>query len=329
MYKEYTLGVLITLFSSLISIVILGVVSRIYKGKRLTLLFTSVLLLNIIWFSVLIFYYFRPFFPSPSNPEKIYWFEFLVLSLIYLIRFGLLITLLSLILNILGQTISKKVISTMRNSMIILLIIWFVSWIEIPLLGSRYIVDQLMVLTDFLLFAAVITAAVFLRYRATFLPVKEYRRAIIILSAIIIFPMAIGIIKLVIGSSLSKITFVLERSMIYLPIVLFNILSAWWGARYASILSKHDSVSLSVKSLDSDDLANKYKITKRETEVIELICQGKTNKEIADQLFISVETVKDHNYKIFQKTGVKNRTQLVNLINNFKKKVELSELAIK
>ena len=319
MYQEYNLGVLITLFSSIISIVILGLVSRIYKSKRLTLLFLSVLFMNIIWFSTLIFHYFRSFFPGPGDPEKIYWFEFLVLSLIYLIRFGLLIALLSLIQHILGLEISKKVVSTVRNSVIILSIIWFVSWFEIPLLGSRYIVDQLMVLTDFLLFATVVVAAIFLHYRAKFLPDKEYRRAIIILSVIIIVPMSIGIIKLVIGSSLSRITFALERSMIYLPLVLFNISSAWWGAKYASILSKYDSISLSTKSLDIDGLAEKYKITKREMEVIELISRGKTNKEIADLLFISVDTVKDHNYKIFQKTGVKNRIQLVNLINNLQK----------
>ncbi|MBN1272262.1 MAG: response regulator transcription factor [Candidatus Aminicenantes bacterium] len=197
--------------------------------------------------------------------------------------------------------------------------IWFMSWIEIPLLGSRYMLDQLMVLTDFLLFATVIAAAVFLRYRAAFLPVKEYRRAIMNLSAVIIFTMAIGIIKLVIGSSLSRITFVLERSMIYLPIVLFNILSAWWGIKYASVFSKYDGAGLGFKSLYSEHLATRYKITKREKEVIELICRGKTNKEIADQLFISVETVKDHNYKIFQKTGVKNRTQLVHLVRRFQK----------
>ncbi len=319
MYQEYTIGVLITFFSSIISIVILGVVSRIYKNKRLTLLFMSVLFLNIIWFSTLIFHYFRSFFPGPGDPEKIYWFEFLALSLIYLIRFGLLIALLSLIQHILGVEISKKVVLAVRNSVIILSIIWFVSWFEIPLLGSRYIVDQLMALTDFLLFATVIVAAIFLHYRAKFLPNKEYRRAIIILSIIIIVPMSIGIIKLVIGSSLSRITFALERSMIYLPLVLFNISNAWWGAKYASILSKYDSISLSTKSHDIDGLAEKYKITKREMEVIELICQGKTNKEIADLLFISVDTVKDHNYKIFQKTGVKNRTQLVNFINNFQK----------
>jgi DNA-binding CsgD family transcriptional regulator len=319
MYQEYTLGVLITLISSIVSIVFSGIVSRIYKSKRTTLLFASVLLLNIIWFSALVFYYFKPFFPSPSDPEKIYWFEVLVLSLIYFVRFGLLLALLSLIQHILGLKISKKVVSSVRNSLFILSIVWFVSWIEIPLLGSPTISDKLMFLTDFLLFATVIAAAVFLRYRANFLPTEEYRRAIIMLSSIFIFTMAIGIIKLVIGSSLSKITFVLERSMIYLPIVLFNILSAWWAVKYASVFSKYNAAEFDVKSFDSDDLAKKYKITKRETEVIELICQGKTNKEIAEQLFISVETVKDHNYKIFQKAGVKNRTQLVNLINNFKK----------
>ena len=104
--------------------------------------------------------------------------------------------------------------------------------------------------------------------------------------------------------------------MIYLTLMSFNILTAWWGVKYASLLSKYDNFNLSAKSLNIDDLEKKYKITKREMEVIGLICLGKTNKEIADDLFISVETVKDHNYKIFQKTGVKNRTQLVKLVND-------------
>jgi DNA-binding CsgD family transcriptional regulator len=320
MYQEYTIGVLITLLSSVVAIVGLGIVSRIFKTKRLTFLFVSVLLLNIIWFSSLIFNYFKPFFPGPTDPKEIYWFEFLILSLIYVIRFGLLIALLSLIQHILSRSVSRKIISIARNSVIILSVMWLVSWIEIPLLGSRNVVDQLMVFTDFLLFAVVITAAVYLRYCAAYLPNVEYKKAIIFLSTIIIFPMAVGIIKLVIGSSLGKITFILERAMIYLTLMSFNILTAWWGIKYASLLSKYEDFSLSIKDLDYDDLERKYKITKREMEVIDLICMGKTNKEIAYQLFISVETVKDHNYKIFQKTGVKNRIQLVNLVNNLQKK---------
>lgn len=55
-------------------------------------------------------------------------------------------------------------------------------------------------------------------------------------------------------------------------------------------------------------------ITQRESEIIELICKGRTNKEIADQLFISVTTVKDHNQAIFRKLGVRNRTEVTRLI---------------
>lgn len=60
-------------------------------------------------------------------------------------------------------------------------------------------------------------------------------------------------------------------------------------------------------------LLDGYGISKREMEVIQLICQGQTNQEIADALFISLKTVKDHNYRIFQKTGVRNRVELVQL----------------
>jgi len=59
-----------------------------------------------------------------------------------------------------------------------------------------------------------------------------------------------------------------------------------------------------------------YHISKREEEVIRELCEGKTNKEISDALFISLQTVKDHVYRIYQKTDVKNRVQLINLIQS-------------
>lgn len=57
----------------------------------------------------------------------------------------------------------------------------------------------------------------------------------------------------------------------------------------------------------------KYEITPREAEIIHEISKGKSNQEIADSLFISLQTVKDHVYKVFIKTGVKSRVQLINL----------------
>lgn len=61
---------------------------------------------------------------------------------------------------------------------------------------------------------------------------------------------------------------------------------------------------------DFDELAANAGITRRESEIIRLICQGKTNKEIAERLFISPVTVRDHTSNIYRKTGVRSRTQL-------------------
>lgn len=57
-----------------------------------------------------------------------------------------------------------------------------------------------------------------------------------------------------------------------------------------------------------------FKITEREFEVIKLIKKGLTNKEIAFELGISVNTVNNHIANIFQKTNVKSRIDLLNVL---------------
>ncbi len=52
-------------------------------------------------------------------------------------------------------------------------------------------------------------------------------------------------------------------------------------------------------------------LTKREVEVLNLICKGFTIKEIADQLFISQRTVDGHKANLFRKTGVDSSVKLV------------------
>jgi len=60
--------------------------------------------------------------------------------------------------------------------------------------------------------------------------------------------------------------------------------------------------------------AEEHDISKRECEVVRLICRGLSNQEISETLFISLQTVKDHIHRIFVKTGVRNRVQLSNMI---------------
>lgn len=54
-------------------------------------------------------------------------------------------------------------------------------------------------------------------------------------------------------------------------------------------------------------------ITKRELEILELIAQGMSNREIAEKLFVSENTVKTHSSRLLDKLSAKRRTQAVQI----------------
>jgi DNA-binding CsgD family transcriptional regulator len=56
------------------------------------------------------------------------------------------------------------------------------------------------------------------------------------------------------------------------------------------------------------------KLTKREREMLDLLAKGYRYKEIADQLFISFETVRTHIHHIYEKLHVQSRTEALNKI---------------
>jgi len=58
-------------------------------------------------------------------------------------------------------------------------------------------------------------------------------------------------------------------------------------------------------------------ISKRETEVLKLIAKGYTNREIADQFFVSIKTVKTHRNNLIKKLNAKNTAMLVALAVEF------------
>lgn len=54
-------------------------------------------------------------------------------------------------------------------------------------------------------------------------------------------------------------------------------------------------------------------ITPRELEILELIAEGLSNKEIAARVNVSENTVKTHSSRVFEKLGARRRTQAVQL----------------
>jgi len=67
-----------------------------------------------------------------------------------------------------------------------------------------------------------------------------------------------------------------------------------------------------------EDFCKKYEVSPRESDIIREICNGLSNKEISEKLFISLQTVKDHTHRIYIKTNVKSRVQLINLVKDEK-----------
>jgi DNA-binding CsgD family transcriptional regulator len=61
----------------------------------------------------------------------------------------------------------------------------------------------------------------------------------------------------------------------------------------------------------------RYRISPRECEIISMMERGFSNRKLAEGLFISVQTVKNHVYHIYRKTGAENKVQLINLIRTF------------
>lgn len=52
-------------------------------------------------------------------------------------------------------------------------------------------------------------------------------------------------------------------------------------------------------------------LTEREYQIVELICNGKSDKAIADELFISINTIKFHKSSIYKKLKVNSRIEVL------------------
>lgn len=80
--------------------------------------------------------------------------------------------------------------------------------------------------------------------------------------------------------------------------------ASWWDAQATeNIQSTYDAISMAVADISL------LPLTKREQEILTLIAAGKSNLEIAQNLYISPGTVRVHVHTILRKLGVRDRTQ--------------------
>lgn len=83
---------------------------------------------------------------------------------------------------------------------------------------------------------------------------------------------------------------------------------------YVCIFAREDSVA---DRLNLNEIRRQFSLTRRETDVLRRTLSGLKNAEVAEDLNISEQTVKDYLSEVYYKSGVKNKFELVSLILNF------------
>lgn len=99
--------------------------------------------------------------------------------------------------------------------------------------------------------------------------------------------------------------------------VIFAGLGIWLGLKFTKkkevlVVKEVPAPPLQPFSLNEGRLKD-LGITKRELEILALMAQGMSNREIAEKLFVSENTVKTHSSRLFDKLSAKRRTQAVQI----------------
>ena len=103
---------------------------------------------------------------------------------------------------------------------------------------------------------------------------------------------------------------------IYIGLIalLFTGLGIWAGRHFTSGRKAAAEPEAGQQGLSGPELEaalDKLNITPREFEVLQLIAQGLSNQEIAEHMFVSLNTIKTHTSKLFSKLDAQRRTQAV------------------
>jgi ATP/maltotriose-dependent transcriptional regulator MalT len=99
--------------------------------------------------------------------------------------------------------------------------------------------------------------------------------------------------------------------------LLFAGLGIWLGLKLTRkeevVVVREIAVSTTAPFALNEGRLRELGVTPRELEILGLIATGLSNREIAEKLFVSENTVKTHSSRLFDKLGAKRRTQAVQM----------------
>lgn len=303
----------VTFFSGIVSAVVIRLKAT-KENKSITMpIFWVITFLNLIWYSALLLDKSNSIQLFSQSPILELLKEITFFSLLFIIRILFLISFLKLFDILLDLRFFEKYLKAIKVVGIVIISIWVLGWIEVYFFNRDGIVNNFMAYTDILIFVTIIISCIYMLNRTKSIINAPTRNAIRALTLILLIPLVSAHFKWLLTSSIGSLNELWEKVFLHFFISSINLLLIWWVIFYGEKIKTPVLFEPGGSPTNTPEFKQKYEITNRELEIIQLISKGLTNKEIAEKLFISIDTVKDHNYNIFRKTGTKNRTQLANL----------------
>ena len=138
-------------------------------------------------------------------------------------------------------------------------------------------------------------------------------------SELIMMGIALAILLLIFQLLEFKLLILSHQFEIYIGCiaVVFTLLGIWVAKKITTpktetiIIEKEVFISDSANFTRNEAELSKRKISNRELEVLELMSLGLSNQEIAEKLFVSLNTIKTHSSNLFEKLEAKRRTQAI------------------
>ena len=142
---------------------------------------------------------------------------------------------------------------------------------------------------------------------------------------ILLYAAAIAVVILLLQWMQFKLMILDHSTEIYITgiAIIFTLLRLWLAKKLTRprthviketvVVEKQVTVYRSAQEpfLPDTKMIDQFGISQREMDVLQLMAAGATNQEIADRLFVSLNTIKTHTSRLFEKLDVKRRTQAI------------------
>jgi DNA-binding CsgD family transcriptional regulator len=95
------------------------------------------------------------------------------------------------------------------------------------------------------------------------------------------------------------------------------VITPWIWLKYFYVPLRKDLWSNIRGAVDFETFHREHELTRREVEVLGLLVEGRSYRQIGESLFISVNTVKNHAYSLYRKLDVGSRHELIGKVGDF------------